>query len=540
MLTFAISGCSGQDATGTTSTQPTSEQQTSPTPATGTEKIREHIFRTNTFVEPPTADPGILDDIASETVTRALFDGLTRIGQDNKPHEAAAEKIEVSPDGLTYIFTIRDAKWSNGDPVTAYDFEFAWKRVLDPSTGSKSPDKLYYLKNGKKAHMGQAKPDEIGVKATNDKTLVVTLESPAPFFLELTAYPTYYPVNKKLVESNTKWAVDPNEYVSNGPFKLETWDHKSKMVLAKNENYWDANTVKLDKIELSMIEDPNTELSMFENGELDLAGTPLGALPFDAMPTLKESGKLEIQPYAATYWYKFNTEKPPFNNVKIRKAFTYAINRQQIIDNVTQGNQLPATSALPPSMTFKQEPFFHDGDIQTAKQLLAEGMKEMGMTKLPAITLSFNTSEGHKKIAEAIQDQWRKALGVDVQLNNQEWKVYLETIHQGNYQVGRLGWAAQYNDPVNILELFKEKSGANNDTGWENPQYKELLSKSTLETNPTKRKELLAQAEQILMNELPIAPIYYYTNNYVKQQYVNGLFVSDTGRVDWKWTTLTK
>ncbi len=496
------------------------------------------MLKLNLHSEPPTADPGLAEDSTSGAITRATFDGLTRTTEDGKPHESIAEKIEVSQDLLTYTFKIRDAKWSNGDPVTAHDFEFAWKRVLDPKTAANYAYQLYYIKNAEKANKGEAKLDDVGVKALDDKTLQVTLENPTPYFLELTAFYTYYPVNKKVVEANPKWAAEASTHVGNGPFKMESWEHKSKLVLVKNENYWDKDAVKLDRIEFSMVEDENTELSMYENGEIDWAGAPLSSLPTDAIPALKDSGKMTTQPIAGTYWYKFNTEKAPFNNVKIRKAFTYAINRQAIIDNVTQTNQQPAMGAVPPSMALKADGYFKDNDVETAKKLLEEGMKELGITKLPPITLSYNTSEGHKKIAEAIQDQWKKNLGVEVKLENKEWKVYLEDLHQGKFQIGRMGWLGDFNDPINFLELYKDKKGGNNDTNWENPKYKELLNKSALEQDPAKRKEILAQAEAILMEEMPIAPIYFYTQSYVKKDNIKGVILDGLGFVDYKWASI--
>ncbi|MGC5324472.1 peptide ABC transporter substrate-binding protein [Brevibacillus sp. SYSU BS000544] len=531
VLGAALAGCGGQSA----STPPANNNNSAQTPAPAEKPAAPQVLKMNLHSEPPTADPGLAEDTTSGAVIRATFDGLTRTGEDGTPHESVAEKIDVSDDLITYTFHLRDAKWSNGEPLTAHDFEYAWKRVLNPKTAANYAYQLYYIKNAEKANKGEAKPEDIGVKALDDKTLQVTLENPTPYFLELTAFYTYYPVSKAVVEKDPKWASEAKTHVGNGPFKMESWEHKSKLVLVKNENYWDKDAVKLDKIEFSMVEDENTELSMFDNGEIDWAGSPLSSLPTDAIPALKQSGKMTTQPIAGTYWYKFNTEKAPFNNVKIRKAFAYSINRQAIIDNVTQTNQAPAMGAVPPSMNLGVDGYFKDNDLETAKTLLAEGMKELGIDKLPPITLSFNTSEGHKKIAEAIQDQWKKNLGVDVKLENKEWKVYIEDLHQGNFQVGRMGWLGDFNDPINFLELYKDKKGGNNDTNWENPQYKELLNKSALEKDSAARKKILADAEKILMEDMPIAPIYFYTNSWVKNDKVKGVIVDGLGFIDFKW-----
>jgi len=528
VLGAALAGCGGADKpAGDANGNGPQSQNASP-----------QVLKLNLHSEPPTADPGIAEDSVSGSLIRATFDGLTRTQEDGKAHESIAEKIEISSDQRVYTFKLRDAKWSNGDPVTAQDFAYAWKRVLDPKTGSNYAYQLYYIKNAEAYNKGKAKAEDVGVKALDEKTLQVTLENPTPYFLELTAFYTYYPVNKKVVESNPNWAVEAKTHVGNGPFKIAEWEHKNKLVLVKNANYWEKDAVKLDRIEFSMVEDENTELSMFDNGELDWAGAPLSNLPIDAIPALKDSGKMVTQPTAGVYMYKFNVEQPPFTNAKIRKAFTCAIDRQSIIDNVTQANQQPATGLVPPSMALNPDGYFKDNDVETAKKLLAEGMKELGIAKLPPITLSYNTSENHKKVAEAIQDQWKKAFGVDVKLENKEWKVFLEDLHQGNFMIGRSGWLADFNDAVNFLDLFKHKEGSNNDTNWENPQFQELLNKSALESDPGKRKQLLAQAEKIFMDEMPAAPIYFYTQSWVKKDNVKGVIIDGLGFIDWKWATV--
>ncbi|MFY0544532.1 peptide ABC transporter substrate-binding protein [Brevibacillus sp. H7] len=531
-LSAALAGCGGNDAKPAANQ---TEQAAAHTPAASTENKVPQVLRINIHSEPSTADPGLAEDNISGALTRATFDGLTRLDKDAKPMNSVAANVKVSEDGLTYTFTIRDSKWSNGDPVTAHDFEFAWKRALDPKTASNYAYQLYYVKNGQKFNEGKAKADEVGVKALDDKTLEVKLENPTPFFLELTSFYTYYPVNKKVVEANPNWAMEAATHVGNGPFKMTAWEHKSKVVLEKNENYWDKDAVKLDKIEISMIEDENTELSMFDNGELDWAGQPLGGLPVDAIPALKDAGKLVIHPKATMYWFKFNTEKAPFNNAKIRKAFAYAVNRQLIVDNITQAGQVPAMGMLPQTMAVKPDGYFKDNDVETAKKLLEEGMKEAGLKELPPITISYNTVERHKKIAEAIQDQWKKALGVEVKLANKEFKVHLEDLHTGNFQIGRLGWNADFNDPINYMEMFRDKKGGNNDTNWENARYKELIIQSAKETDPEKRKALFAEAEQIFMDEMPVIPIFNDVDVWAQNDKVKGVQVDGLGFIDFKW-----
>ncbi|MCY9216596.1 peptide ABC transporter substrate-binding protein [Bacillus haynesii] len=493
----------------------------------------------NIKTEPFSLHPGLANDSVSANVLRQTFEGLTTIGKDGKPVEAAAEKIEVSDDQKTYTFTLRDAKWSNGDPVTAEDFEYAWKWALDPKNESQYAYQLYYLKGGEAANTGKGKIEDVGVKAVNDKTLKVELEKPTPYFTELTAFYTYMPVNKKVAEKNAKWYTNADEnYVSNGPFKMAKWKHGGNIVLEKNDQYWDKDAVKLKKINMAMVNDPNTGLNMYKKGELDFVGQPVDQISTDAIPSLKKEG-LKIDPFAAVYLYKFNTEAAPLNNVNIRKALTYAINREAIVKNITQAEQLPAMGLVPPAVHGfeSNEGYFKDHDVDKAKEYLEKGLKELGLKKatdLPKITLSFNTDEAHQKIAQAVQEMWNKELGVDVELGNEEWNVYIDKLHAGNYQIGRLGWTADFNDGMNFLETYRDKEGGNNDTNWENAKYKELLKKASTESDSAKRIELMKEAESIIMDELPIAPIYFYTMPYLHDESLKDFVLTGTGEIYFK------
>ncbi|UAC49090.1 peptide ABC transporter substrate-binding protein [Bacillus aquiflavi] len=500
----------------------------------------EQELAININTEPPTLNPGLAKDSTSGAVLLQAFEGLTRINKDGKPEEAMAKKIDVSDDQLVYTFTLRDTKWSNGDPVTAQDFEYAWKWVLDPNNGAEYAYQLYYIKGAEAANLKGGSLDEVGIKALDDKTLEVTLENPTPFFTELTAFYTYYPVNKAIAENNPDWHTDAGEnFTSNGPFKLVEWSHSDKVILKKNENYWDSDKVKHEKIEMFMINDANTELSMFDNGELDWAGKPNGQLPTDAMQALKDEGRLKIEPFAGIYWYKFNTKVEPLNNVNIRKALTYAIDRKSIINNITQTEEIPAMAIVPPTMFSENEKgYFKDNDVKKAKEYLQKGLEELGLkdaSELPPISLSYNTLESHQKIAQAIQDMWKTELGIEVVLDNQEWAVYLDKIQSGDYQIGRLGWAADFNDPINFLEMFRDAAGGNNQTGWENEEFKNLLDESAKEKDPKKRAELLKKAEEIIIDELPVAPIYFNTTSWVQNDSLKGVVVSGLGDAQFKW-----
>lgn len=512
--------------------------------AGGESSDAEQVLNVNIKTEPPSLHPGLAADTTSGAVLDQVFEGLMRINQEGVVEPAmAAGEPEVSDDLLTYTFTIRDdAVWSNGDPVTAHDFEYAWKWVLDPANADADyAYQLYIIKGAQAAKEDGGSLDDVGVKALDDKTLEVTLEQPTPYFLDLTAFYTYYPVNKAVAEANPDWALSKNDdYVTNGPFVLDTWEHKNKVVLKKNADYWDADTVKLETINMFMVDDENTALEMFNAGELDWVGSPTDSVPLAAIPSLKQDGSLNISSLAGVYYYAFNTEAEPFNNENIRKAFALAINRQGIVENITKAEQQPAMALVPPSIWEEnKEGYFADNDVEKAKEYLEAGLEELGLDELPPLKISYNTDEGHALIAQAVQDMWNKNLGVEVELGNEEWNVYLDSMGSGNFQVGRMGWLADFNDAINFLEIFNS-IGGNNYTNWEDAEYQELLKQSRTESDPAARKEILREAEAIFMDAMPISPIYFYTNVWTAKEYVKGIEVSGLGGVQYKWGYIEK
>ncbi|RXT13731.1 peptide ABC transporter substrate-binding protein [Ammoniphilus sp. CFH 90114] len=527
IASLAITGCS-------------SNQETTPSPNDGKteEKAaekKESVIRMNIQTEPPSLHPGIATDTQSITVIRATMEGLMRIGMDGKPHEAAAEKVEISEDLKTYTFTIRDHKWSNGEAVTAHDFEYAWKWILTPTNEAPYANLLYLIENAEAAKKGEASLDDVGVKALDEKTLQVTLNNPTPYFLEFTAFSVFYPMNKAVNEGNTNWHAEANTHVGNGPYKLAEWAHGSELVLKKSDTYWDAASVKGDTVKLMVIEDQNTEVSMFEAGELDWAGSPLSEIPPDALVPLLQEGKVTSQPIAGTYLYRFNTTKEPFTNAKIRKAFSYAIDRQSLVENVAQGGQMPAMAWVPPTMIPENEKgLFQDNNVEEAKKLLEEGLKELGKDSLPPIELLYNTQELNTKLAQAIQDQWRANLGVEVTLVNKERKVQLEEEKAGQYMMSRGAWLGDINDPVNFLELFVAVEG-NNRTYWTNPEFTKLINDTYAMNDNNARMENFKKAEKILMDEMPFMPIYFYTYNYMKADNLKDVYMDGLGSLDLKW-----
>jgi oligopeptide transport system substrate-binding protein len=508
-------------------------------------KGKESILRVNISTEPPTLDPGKMTDSTSSNILTMLFDTLVRKDLDQELVPSLAQKIDISEDGTQYTFTLRkNALWSNGEPITANDFEFAWKRILDPSFASASASLMYLIKNAEPANSGEVSLDEVGVKAIDDHTLVVNLEFPAAYFLELVSNSNFSPVNKKAATANPKWAFEAGtSYICCGPFKLDEWKHNNYISVKKNANYWDKDSVSLDQVKVTIVPDSSTELSLFENGDLDWAGAPLSSLPTDAIPSLKESNQLTVYQTAGTYYYEFNTQDPLLSNPKMRKALAYSINRQTIVDNITQLDQEPALGLVPPTIRKNDKKFFKDFDIEKSKELFNEALEEMGMTRktMPSLSLSFNQgAEGHQKIAQAIQQQWKKNLGIEVTLHTSEWNVYLDDMRNHNFQIGRMAWLADVSDPIDFLNVFRDENHGSNHAQWQSDEFQELLAESNRTLDKDKRNSLLLEAEGILMDEMPLAPIYHYTMAYLKKPNVHGVNLGARGHVDFKWAYLSQ
>ncbi|MHA6530305.1 peptide ABC transporter substrate-binding protein [Paenibacillus sp. BAC0078] len=515
--------------------------------ATGDEKLAaDQSLKVNLSAEPPTFDPAQAQDSQANTVLKTMYEGLTRTNDETGQAEPGiAEKWDISADGLVYTFHLRDAKWSNGDPVEAADFVRAWQRVLDPATDPAAPYayQLYYLKNGEEYNTKKVTDfSQVGVKAVDAKTLEVTLKSPTPYFLGLLSFYTYYPVHKS-VEGNAKWATSKDTMITDGPYTLTEWTTGQAIQVTKNDKYWDAASIKLSKIDFSLVNSGATELLSYKNGELDRAGAPNGEIPSEQLPIVKKELPNEFvsKGIAATYFYEFNTTEKPFSNVKIRKALAMAINRQALIDNVTLGGQLPAFGFVPPGIagadgeyrnSVKDSGYFTE-DVAQAKTLLAEGLKEEGLTALPPVELSYNTSENHKKVALAIADMWKNNLGITVNTVNQEWAVFIDNRQNQNFQVARAGWTADYNDPMTFLDMFVT-GGGNNDAGYANPAYDKLITDAKASSDLAKRQEDFAAAEKMLVqDDMVIMPIYYYTNNSLTKEYLKGVTLDFSGAVDY-------
>lgn len=499
---------------------------------------KEQVIRYNVGTEPETLDPAKSTGIPEFNMQLAIWEGLMRLDSKSQPAFGAAEKVDISPDLLTYTFTLRKGlKWSNGEPLTAADFEYSWKRALDPDTAADYAYMLYYLKGGEAYNGGTGKVEDVGVKAKDARTLVVTLEAPCKYFLSLSAFGTYYPVNKKIVEADSEWYTKAEKLIGNGPFKVSKWSHNDRIEFVKNPNYWGAKSVVLEKLVFTMVEEDTTELAMFESGEIDFADNP----PSAELARLTAEKKLGVNVLLGTYYYIFNVEKKPLDDVRVRKALTLAIDRKAIVETVTKGGQVPALAFVPPGIPdasgndFRKSKgdYFKDADVATAKALLAEAGYPNGRG-FPSLEILYNTSAGHKRIAEAIQEMWKVNLGItSVTLRNLEWGMYLAARDEGDFQIARAGWLGDFLDPMTFIDMWLT-GGGNNNSRWGLPEYDALVEKARKSADQAVRMKTMHDAEALLMRDMPIAPIYYYVDLFLMKPYVKGVMQSALGPIDFK------
>jgi oligopeptide transport system substrate-binding protein len=510
-LALVAAGCGGDDEDEAQGTGATTEEQ-------GGEAANQ-VITVNWGTEPPSLDPGLASDVTSANILLNIMDPLVKLDDDLKPVPNAAESFDTSEDGKTVTFTLRDdLKWTNGDPVTAQDFEYSWKRTVSPELGADYAYQFYGIVGAQEYNSCDPKKDDcaalkdkMGVKAVDDKTLEVKLTTPQPWFLQQVAHHSFLAVNKKAVdEFGDKWTEAAN-IVSNGPFKLAKWQHNSAIDIVKDPNWRDADSVKLTRVNGRMISDGITAVQAFEAGEVDVLQ---GGLPPDEMSRLKETPEYAQYPGLGTYYYGVNVKN--ITDVKQRQAMALAIPRQSIIDNVAQADQLPATGFTPEGMPGfdainPESPFLPaEGDMEQAKQL----MSEVASPK-KNITLYINDSPGHREIAVAIQAAW-KELGITSTIKQQEFQQYLEFLGpppNKDVDVYRLGWIGDFVDAINFLELWTCESG-NNSTNYCNKDYDALIEKARNTQDNDARYEIYGQAEDILFGEngdMPVLPIYFYT-----------------------------
>ena len=474
--------------------------------------------------EPKDLDPHIVTGIPEFHILHNLFEPL--VGKDPKtlaPIPGVAESWKMSKDGKTYTFKLRkNAKWSNGEAVTAKDFVYSWTRLITPATAAEYAQQGFYFVNGKEFNQGKLKDaSNLGFKAINDYTIEVKLVNPTPFFLSLLYHHSMYPVHKATVEKfGAKW-TRPENIVTNGAFMLSKWEMNKIVSLKPNPNYWDKDNVSLTEANFLPIENHDTEEKMFRAGDVHITED----IPLPKIPTWQadKTGVYHQEPFLGTYFYWINVTKPPLNNKLVRKALALGFDREKIVKFVTRGGQLPGTMFTPPGtggFQPKAQMPSNDSRVKEAKELLAKAGFPEGKGLEP-IEILYNTHDGHKKIAEALQQMWKQNLGIEVKLFNQEWKVYLDSQRTKNFQLSRAGWIGDYNDPNTFLDMFQSETELNH-SGYKNLAYDKLIADAAKELNAKKRLAIFQKAEDMLLEDLPVLPIYIYTRVYLISPAVQG------------------
>ena len=468
--------------------------------------------------EPQSLDPQIATGVPEHHVISAVMEGL--VLKDRKtlePRPGVAKTWDISNDGRVYTFYLREnAKWSNGDAHTAHDYVWSWWRALQTTLGNQYAYMLFPIKNAKRYYDGETSDfSDVGVKAIDNRTLQVTLTNPTPYFLQLLDHYSLFPVHQATIEKfgraderGTRWSYEGN-LVGNGPYKLEEWKINRHITVTKNPYYWDEGNVSINSIVFKPVDNAVTEERMFRAGALHVTSS----IPADKIAIYQEKSapELKITPYLGTYFYRLNINTPQLQDKRVRRALGMAIDRKQLVDNITKGGQIPAYTMTPPgTMGYFPESTLNF-DPEAAKRLLAEAGYPNG-EGFPPVEILYNTNEGHRKIAVALQEMWKNYLNIDIKLLNQEWKVYLATESAGDYQISRGGWIGDYVDPNNFLDMFL-CNGGNNRTGWCNEEYDRLiLEVAPSQSSHEQRLKIFQQAETMLLEDMPIIPVYTYTS----------------------------
>ncbi|HVI87993.1 MAG TPA: peptide ABC transporter substrate-binding protein [Dongiaceae bacterium] len=485
----------------------------------------ETVLNRGNGAEPETLDPDKSTGVPESNIQYELFEGLTTYTADGKVAPGMAEKWDVSDDGLTYTFHLRDAKWSNGDPVTAGDFVYSIQRLVDPATASDYAPIADVIKNAEDIREGKEKDlSKLGMTAVDDHTLKIELAKPTPYLLSMLRHSSFLPVNKKNIEKDGADWTKPGKLVGNGAFTLTAWTPQSSLTVTKNPNYYGASDVKLDKINFYPTEDSSEEFKRYRAGELDVTYE----VPADQSKFIQANLKdqYEGKPYLGTYYYIVNLTREPLGKSQdIRTALSMAIDRETLADKVLQGTYLPGYSWVPPGI-----PDYPTVELSYKGMKQAERVKEAKALLTKAgygpghplkLEILYNTNDNHKKVAIAVQNMW-KQIGVDATLTNQEWKVYLDTRDQKQFDVARAAWIGDYGDPMTFADLFLSNAGARNDAGYNSSAYDQAIDASRSERDPAKRMADLAQGEKTLLNDLPIIPLLYYKTKHMISPKVSG------------------
>lgn len=546
-MVLSLAACGGK----TTDTPTTTAAPDGTTAPVATEASDEEGFNLNVCIasEPQSIDPALNTASDGSNMLNHLFEGLVKWVDDGNgngitvPGQAESWEKVVNDDGtVVYTVKMRDGiKWSDGKDVTAGDFEYSWKRLANPATAADYTYMIDMIQGYDDVASGKADPSTLGIKALDDKTLEIKLSVDTPYFEEIMAFPATFPVRQDVVEGNDEWTYDSKTYISNGPYRMDEWSHNAYINMVKNENYYDYAKLGPDSIKFTLLDDHNAMLAAFKSGELDY----IQEIPTDEVANYLASGELKVVDYIGTYYATFNTEDEVFSNPLVRKAFSLAIDRNYIVENVTQTGQVPAAGYVPSGIydaegagsddfrtvggnyySVSEEDYKKNTD--EARALLAEAGYPNG-EGFPTVEYLYNTSESHKAVGEALQNMWQKELNVTVTLSNQDWNVFLENRKQGNFQIARNGWIADYNDPVSFLDMWYT-DGGNNDAQYSSPEYDALINAAKATVIEKERMEILHKAEDILIGEENVlAPIYFYTQKYLLADDIKGLYYAPLG-----------
>ena len=512
----------------------------------------------NVASEPQTIDPALNSAVDGAMMTLHLFEGLMKWentgtevdGTDGTANSAQitygqAESYDkkANDDGtVTYTFKLRDdIKWSDGQPVTAGDFEYAWKRLVTPETAADYNYMLDCVVNANEIMAGEKDPSELAAKALDDKTFEVTITTDLPYFEELCAFPAMLPVRQDTIEANgDQWTFDPATYITNGSYKMQAWNHNSEIIMEKNDQYYDYANLGPDTITWKLMDDANAMLSGFNSGELNF----IENVPQAEIANKIASGDLKIVDYIGTYYVCYQTQKAPFDNPLVRQAFTLAVDRTYIVNQVTQSGQVEANGFVPAGVYdaagassddfrtvgggyYAETDADYAANCEKAKELLAEAGYPGG-EGFPVVEYLYNTDDNHKAVAEALQFMWEDVLGVTVTLNNQEWNTFLQTRKDGDYSIARNGWIADYNDPMSFLDMWLT-GGGNNDAQWSNAEFDSLISQAKYATSEDEKFTLTNQAEQLMLSEAGILPVFFQGHPYAAHDYVENFVVPVIG-----------
>lgn len=544
--TTVLSGCGGG---GSKATEPQTIAEAT-TEAAGSEASTEAAEDTladkqeMTFVlsnEPDSIDPTVTSNSFATPFLANCFEGLVTYDENGEVVPGNAESWESNDDLTVYTFHLRDGlKWSDGSDLTANDYVYSALRVLTPSTTAQYVNMVSdYVVNGQEYYDGKAGAEEVGVKALDDNTLEYTLKAPCPYFVDLVSMQVYFPVQKAAVEANgDKWTQSADSYISNGPFKVTQINMGESYILEKNENYWDAENVTLEKLTYRYILDTSTALTAFENGEVDGARM----VPSGDIARLKaEKSGLNTAPIYGTVYYNFNCEKEPYNNPLVRKALNLAIDRDAIINNVAQLDAVPAYSFYAPGyvvdgkdLTDGRSDFglSSTANPEEAKKALAEAGYPDG-EGFPTVQLSFYSDDNVKKIAEAIKEMWEQNLGIKVEVSSADWAVFYSDVQAGNYEVAAMGWGADYINPMSFLPLLYTDDITNN-ANYSNAEYDATVDQIKVEKDPAKFAELVKKADEIASSEYAVLPLYYKAENFLLKDYVKGVYMTSSSNLYFK------